>query len=382
MGYRGLARLIYKKLGVGGVFVLIGIIALILLIRDIGMGRTMDSIDLKADIIGTIVGLAGGSALIALRKKKQKSSQQNTDSVENITPNRQEPQKPAVHEKSDAIFIDLKKDIVDPINAMYKPLPMLHFDTIRAETTVFDSKLGGTPYMPKDFTYPTDSGKHAGQPLKLLAQLNLDELVHIKNFPHGGMLQFFIAVNELYGVNFDDYNDRSGFKVIYHKDIIKDKSQLMSAEDIPSFDTDIGTFPFSGEFLLKPRRTEMCKITAADFRFENELIKTYNNITGESIKYTYLMNESYFGSEHTLEDMYDVLINEGTCMGGYPNFTQNDPRSYSKDQQSKTILLMQIDSDLDNDIMWGDMGIANFFITPEDLAAENFDNVLYTWDCG
>ena len=42
---------------------------------------------------------------------------------------------------------------------------------------------------------------------------------------------------------------------------------------------------------------------------------------------------------------------------------------------------MQIDSDLDNDIMWGDMGIANFFITPEDLAAENFDNVLYTWDC-
>lgn len=125
----------------------------------------------------------------------------------------------------------------------------------------------------------------------------------------------------------------------------------------------------------------MCKITAADFRFENEFIKTYNNITGESIKYTYLMNESYFGSEHTLEDMYDVLINEGTCMGGYPHFTQNDPRSCNKDQQSKTIMLMQIDSDLDNDIMWGDMGIANFFITPEDLAAENFDNVLYTWDC-
>ena len=68
-------------------------------------------------------------------------------------------------------------------------------------------------------------------------------------------------------------------------------------------------------------------------------------------------------------------------MGGYPNFTQNDPRSYNKDQQNKTIMLMQIDSDLDNDIMWGDMGIANFFITPEDLAAENFDNVLYTWDC-
>ena len=36
----------------------------------------------------------------------------------------------------------------------------------------------------------------------------------------------------------------------------------------------------------------------------------------------------------------------------------------------------------DDEICRGDMGIANFFITPEALAKRDFSNVFYTWDCG
>ena len=32
-------------------------------------------------------------------------------------------------------------------------------------------------------------------------------------------------------------------------------------------------------------------------------------------------------------------------------------------------------------IMWGTMGVANFFIRKEDLEKENFEEVLYNWDC-
>jgi len=44
-------------------------------------------------------------------------------------------------------------------------------------------------------------------------------------------------------------------------------------------------------------------------------------------------------------------------------------------------------SEWDNDnpsheIMWGDSGVANFFINLEDLKKLNFQNVIYTWDCG
>ena len=42
-------------------------------------------------------------------------------------------------------------------------------------------------------------------------------------------------------------------------------------------------------------------------------------------------------------------------------------------------LLLQIDSE--DDIMWGDSGIANFFISEEDLKNKNFEDMLYNWDC-
>jgi hypothetical protein len=32
--------------------------------------------------------------------------------------------------------------------------------------------------------------------------------------------------------------------------------------------------------------------------------------------------------------------------------------------------------------MWGDMGTANWLITPEQLAARDFSQVLFEWSCG
>lgn len=63
-----------------------------------------------------------------------------------------------------------------------------------------------------------------------------------------------------------------------------------------------------------------------------------------------------------------------------PNFTQTDPREYNKSLQ-KHILLFQIETDDDNDIMWGDCGVANFFIHPDDLKNQDFSKLLYNWDC-
>lgn len=69
-------------------------------------------------------------------------------------------------------------------------------------------------------------------------------------------------------------------------------------------------------------------------------------------------------------------------VGGYPYFTQEDPRDYSENNyQDYTELLFQLDSDDENEICWGDVGIGNFFIRPEDLKKRDFLKVLYTWDC-
>ncbi|SUC47704.1 Domain of uncharacterised function (DUF1963) [Providencia stuartii] len=74
-------------------------------------------------------------------------------------------------------------------------------------------------------------------------------------------------------------------------------------------------------------------------------------------------------------------MSNGHRIGGYPFFTQTDPREYRKEIQDY-VLLLQIDSDYETGILWGDIGVGNFFIHPEDLKNKDFSKVVYNWDCG
>ncbi|MEJ9169891.1 YwqG family protein, partial [Bacillus thuringiensis] len=79
--------------------------------------------------------------------------------------------------------------------------PYVKVSGTQAETTLFESKFGGYPYLPIDQEHPKDSN---GQPMMLLAQLNLEEIPNIEHMPQHGMLQFFISAEEdLFGADFD-----------------------------------------------------------------------------------------------------------------------------------------------------------------------------------
>ncbi|MGR5907746.1 DUF1963 domain-containing protein [Bacillus paranthracis] len=67
-------------------------------------------------------------------------------------------------------------------------------------------------------------------------------------------------------------------------------------------------------------------------------------------------------------------------MGGYPFFTDRS-KGMGRKYQQHDILLLQIDTDDSLNIMWGDSGVANFFIKKEDLLNLDFSNVIYNWDC-
>ena len=84
-----------------------------------------------------------------------------------------------------------------------------------------------------------------------------------------------------------------------------------------------------------------------------------------------------------LEEINDEISGCGNKIGGYPYFTQSDPREYDGLDVYDTLLL-QIDSmdDYENGyIMWGDGGVCNFFINREKLKNLDFSDVLYNWDC-
>ena len=93
--------------------------------------------------------------------------------------------------------------------------------------------------------------------------------------------------------------------------------------------------------------------------------------------------EEYLWDQDELDETPDWLPKAyGHKIGGYPCFTQEDPRNIAK-EDDHDILLLQIDTDNigEREIMWGDSGVANFFISRENLKQRNFQDVIYTWDC-
>lgn len=72
-------------------------------------------------------------------------------------------------------------------------------------------------------------------------------------------------------------------------------------------------------------------------------------------------------------------------MGGYPFFTQDDVRGREHSEPlSNYMLLFQLASEYGDEgveLMWGDCGVGNFFIHPDDLANLRFDKAFFTFDC-
>ncbi|WP_338753136.1 YwqG family protein [Bacillus sp. FJAT-52991] len=259
--------------------------------------------------------------------------------------------------------IDLPKELEPYRQELEQSIqPIVRIEGSCTPTTLFESKFAGHPYLPKHIEHPKD--EH-GVPLRLLAQINFAEVPSIEHFPEKGILQFYIAGNDdLFGMDFDNPTDQTNFRILYHSDITMDESELVTDFSYMEED-DEEYFPVGKEGKLSFTLDEE-PISDEDYRFEQLSID--------------LEQKTNDGTE--LWDVYaECFAGTGAKIGGYPFFTQEDPRSYEEKYQQHNILLLQIDTDDDLDIMWGDSGVGNFFIKKEDLEKLDFSNVMYNWDC-
>ena len=242
--------------------------------------------------------------------------------------------------------------------------------TARDDLSLWQSKIGGEPYLPLDTAYPVDSN---GNPLALLAQFNFAEIPSLPNFPDQGILQFYIAADDLYGMNFDDQQQQSDFKVLYFEQVIADAAQLKQDFSELEFDED-AYLPFAGQYSIEFNLTSQ-PISLGDFAFAPKIL---------GVEELYDFEDRFEGGDFEddfIEPYDEVASASGHRLGGYPYFTQTDPRHYNEKVQDY-ILLFQLDTDdAENEIMWGDSGVGNFFIHPEDLKNRDFSKVLYNWDC-
>lgn len=257
-----------------------------------------------------------------------------------------------------------------------KKLKETEREFIRIEATkvdkleLWESKFFGLPYMPKDFKYPKNKD---GTPLQLLAQINLEDLPSQDKLPQKGILQFFLIANDVLGwtsgIETKFQKNNSNFKIIYHKEVDKDSSKLENDFSfVPKFEK--GYFPSKYKFALDfSKDTE--HMSECDFRYVNYVPYEYESQRGFNMEFL----EEF--------DIRNGFYNHK--LFGYPFFTQADPRGDGRKLKDYELLFQmnsQQNPDTDEwEIIWGDVGVGNFFIKDEDLKKLDFSEAYFTWDC-
>lgn len=265
-----------------------------------------------------------------------------------------------------------------------RPLVRLAADPGRRPAP-WDSKVGGVPYRPLGAPWP-HATQPDGRPLVFLAQLNLAELnpggVALPDVPTEGIVQFFILNDEMYGAEAEPYMSLNGaqkhYRVLYWPEVVQDVAALDSFVPAPEAGTadDLVLADMLEEQLPHDPTRETALVGLADREPVSGADDNASRLLGTDIWNTTAGQPD--GASDLAHVLYDLAA-VGHKLGGYPNFTQSDPRG---PEESDLILLFQLDSEDALGLMWGDCGTANFFIRPDDLAARDFSRVAMHWDCG
>ena len=251
---------------------------------------------------------------------------------------------------------------------------------------VTSSKFGGVPYLPEGVDAPTNTH---GDPLGMIAQINCAELPDNDVYPKTGIVQFWLNLkDDQWGMNFDNPIAQDNTRVTYYPEVGAPDTKAA----LPQIDWEDVGWP------IYPENVEL----ALSF----EVIQQGDVILSEEFFDTFVEQWNSLYPDQTIEeldeldDLSDELVTdflddftEFHKIGGKPIFVQNDPRDFEDNLKNYTVDLLTIVSGDVHDprggedsrnieIMWGDMGTANWLITPEQLAACDFSQVLFEWSCG
>lgn len=282
-------------------------------------------------------------------------------------------------------------DYVKAAEAVYDELKAAHNKEviyIKAEKaddlSLEESKFGGFPFVPLGGAIPTNA---EGNQLALLAQINCAQLPENNMYPSDGWLQIWCLEDEMYGFWSDTIQPETNQKVLY----IPAGTQGEPLERVvamyqPYVSEDCPVWFINEQGAIWGMRLSFTHgqqgITYSDGRFRDLFLDRWNKRYPEqAVENFYDLPDEIFENVVDIHDGSDCAHQ----LGGYPYFTQYDPR-YERDSTELTKyteVLFQIDSQFDTewDMCWGDAGVRNFFISREDLEALDFSDLLYNFDC-
>lgn len=261
--------------------------------------------------------------------------------------------------------------------------PFLLVELSDTMPSIFESKVGGLPYLPKDGQPPVDSH---GVQMRLLAQINCADLMPLEGYPHTGILQFWLTTH----LAFEEH------KVVYYDD----HDETVTAEEVShklyEYIND-DSFPVNGEYGMIFTLAEE-SMSRDDDRICRMFCQIYTELSGKYISCPDGGGDDVY---QAYEYYVDDAVSMGHKVGGYNSACQRSPfwcEHYKQGEEvdlnsdDEYLLLFQLDSEYgiyDREtqtwdylhVMWGDAGVGNFFIKRRDLRDRDFSNVTFYWDC-
>lgn len=248
------------------------------------------------------------------------------------------------------------------------------------------SKIGGKPYLPKEFSWPTFTSyeDNITRPLSFICQINLKDLEQYdidQQLPKNGMLYFFFECESLFW-GFDP-KDNGAAKVFYYEDITNFEEidlpiNLEKHNIIPEISISFENRP------SYPQYEEFYYHTKLESDFEEyDLILENLGIDLDEEEINKLLGYANIIQDEMLTEC--ERVSRGLSCGDKIHY-ENTPQSVIDDINNKAtqwILLFQIGTITKDDfeMMFGDCGRLYIYIKKEDLINKNFNNIQFVVQC-
>jgi uncharacterized protein YwqG len=246
------------------------------------------------------------------------------------------------------------------------------------------SKFGGSPDLPATAEWPTWNG----QPLTFIAQIRLADTAPYRppqTLPEAGFLFFFYdPLQSVWGY---EPATEGAWRVNY----IEGGEPQLVRRSMPPFhsddanarpDLEFNEFPidFSRGLCLPPRDSSeiaALKFSGAEIEAYDELLESVAEMNhGNAVRHQLLGYPDQIQGDMQLECQ---LASRRFC--GDFSGDKRRHRAALKAAAKNWQLLLQIDSDDDLGMMWGDLGRIYYWIHLDDLRARHFESAWFVLQC-
>jgi uncharacterized protein YwqG len=307
----------------------------------------------------------------------------------NYLENNTVPQCDVLSESALQAIADVYRNALDPESGTGKKAQSF---SLEAHTeTLTKSRLGGQAPWFQNTPVPVNTN---GEALLFIAQIQISDMRETLPMPENlehFALQFYIDNDDVFGCDFpsrENNSDPQNTQGAKFRVLLVDTRELniLAATLEPEPEFSIFTWP---------NPTTQNRALVKNDLFTS--MPSYEEATGEGIatqvtnivaQHTTLkpyqidsineLEDEYFDAVEDAEDENDGWGRE-CYVGGYPDFTQSDPRTKRNGTDGHTLNLLSLG--YSDNILIGDAGRMHFLIREDRWLAGDLSDVIYNWDC-